>query len=307
MQSLVGCPVRSLHLNNPAKNCDTLEVHRRTGKDGKAFLNLAEGFSVHLRSLPRSVAVDDSRRSWKVPVSTQDEMSSEDILMHTTPADLKTSHEEQGQPLVKVKFVLQKKCKFGQQFAVVGDDPQFGIWSPKEALPLEWSEGDVWTTEVDVPIGKQIEYKFILKGKLGEITWQPGPNQVFDTLEVVPSMVVSSIWEEEEAPTITSYEEKVLELTSTEITDQGIKGDIKDTDLGEIISSNATTGQGAVTIEAVDVDDSSNGVFGASTKDTEGDINRDYSTKDFSEIPNELSPHNGKRKETGAAATSETI
>lgn len=71
MQSLVGCPVRSLHLNNPAKNCDTLEVHRRTGKDGKAFLNLAEGFSVHLRSLPRSVAVDDSRRSWKVPVSTQ--------------------------------------------------------------------------------------------------------------------------------------------------------------------------------------------------------------------------------------------
>ncbi|GLJ22909.1 hypothetical protein SUGI_0432150 [Cryptomeria japonica] len=54
-----------------------------------------------------------------------------------------------GQPLVKVKFVLQKKYKFGQQFAVVGDDPQFGTWNPKEALPLEWSKGDVWTIEVN--------------------------------------------------------------------------------------------------------------------------------------------------------------
>lgn len=279
----------------------------RSGKNGKACFNPAEGFSVHLRTLPRGVAVNDSKWSWKVPVSTQDEMSSEDTFMHTTPADLKTSHKEQGQPLVKVKFVLQKKCKFGQQFAVVGDDPQFGIWKAKEALPLEWSEGDVWTTEVDVPMGKQIEYKFILKGKLGEITWQPGPNQVFDTLEAVPSMVVSSIWEEEKAPTETSYEEKVLELTSTESTDQGIKDDIQDAGLGEIISSNATTGQGTVIIEAVDVDDSPNGVFGASTKDTEGNINREYSTLDVSEIPDEPSPHNGKRKERGAASTSETM
>ncbi|GLJ25550.1 hypothetical protein SUGI_0489280 [Cryptomeria japonica] len=302
MQSLAACRVRFLQLNNSAKSCENFEVHR-SGKDGKAFFNLAEGFSVHLRSLSRGVAVNDSRRSWKIPVSTQDEMSSGDTFKDTIPDDLKTSHKEQGQPLVKVKFVLQKKCKFGQQFAVVGDDPQFGTWNPKEALPLEWSEGDEWTTEVGVPMGKQIEYKFILKGKLGESSWQPGPNQVFDTLEDVPSMVVSSIWEKEKETTETSYEEKVLELTSTEITEQGIK----DADLGEIISLNTTTDQGAVTVEPVDVDDSPNGVFGASTKDTDGNINREYPTFDYSEIPDELSPHSGEQKERGAASTSETM
>lgn len=302
MQSLAACRVRFLQLNNSAKSCDNFEVHR-SGKDGKAFFNLAEGFAVNLRSLSRGVALNDGRRSWKVPVSTQDEMSSGDTFMHTIPDDLKTSHKEQGQPLVKVKFVLQKKCKFGQQFAVAGDDPQFGTWNPKEALPLEWSEGDVWTTEVGVPMGKQIEYKFILKGKLGEILWQPGPNQVFDTLEEVPSMVVSSIWEKEKATTKTGFEEKVLELTSTEITEQGIK----DADLGEIIPLDATTGQGAVTVEPVDVDNSPNGVFGASTKDIDGNINREYSTLDFSEIPDEQSPLSGKQKERGAASTSETM
>ncbi|GLJ11008.1 hypothetical protein SUGI_0140290 [Cryptomeria japonica] len=104
-----------------------------------------------------------------------------------------------GQPLVKVKFVLQKKYKFGQQFAVVGDDPQFGTWNPKEALPLEWSEGDVWTIEVNCSYRvflwvNRLSTSSFLKGKLGESSWQPGPNQVFDTLEDVPSMVVFSIW-----------------------------------------------------------------------------------------------------------------
>lgn len=306
MQSLVACRLRFPQLNSLAKSSDNFEVHR-SAKDVKASFNLAEGLSVHLSSIPRGVAVSNSRRSWKVPVSTQDEASSEDILIHTIPDDLKSSHKEQEQSLVKVKFVLQQKCKFGQQFAVIGDDPQFGTWNPKAALPLEWSEGDVWTTEVSVPMGKQIEYKFILKGKLGEILWQPGPNQVFDTLETVPSMVVSSIWEKEKAATKTSYEEKVLELTSTEIGEQGIKDGIQDADLGERISLNVTNGQGAVTIEAVDVGESPNGVFGASSKDTEDNTNREYSTSGFSEIPDELSPLNGKQKEGEAVSTSETM
>jgi hypothetical protein len=43
-------------------------------------------------------------------------------------------------PTVKVKFELQRKCHFGQQFKAVGCDSQFGDWDPSAAVPLEWSE-----------------------------------------------------------------------------------------------------------------------------------------------------------------------
>ncbi|XP_059076762.1 gamma aminobutyrate transaminase 3, chloroplastic-like [Cryptomeria japonica] len=71
--------------------------------------------------------------------------------------------------------------------------------SPNDTFPPEWGIGAYFTGRC----------------KLGESSWQPGPNQVFDTLEDVPSMVVFSIWEKEKETTETSYEEKVLELTST--------------------------------------------------------------------------------------------
>nr|CAD1834515.1 unnamed protein product [Ananas comosus var. bracteatus] len=52
---------------------------------------------------------------------------------------LKTSH---------VKFVLHKECLFGQRFLLVGDDPNISSWDPSKAIPLEWSDGHVWTIEL---------------------------------------------------------------------------------------------------------------------------------------------------------------
>lgn len=51
-------------------------------------------------------------------------------------------------PTVKVKFELQRECHFGQQFKVVGSDPQFGNWDPSAAVPLNWSEGHLWTADL---------------------------------------------------------------------------------------------------------------------------------------------------------------
>ena len=48
---------------------------------------------------------------------------------------------------VRVKFVLQKQCAFGEQFLVVGDDPALGLWDPTQATALDWSEGHVWTVK----------------------------------------------------------------------------------------------------------------------------------------------------------------
>jgi len=52
-----------------------------------------------------------------------------------------------GAKTVRVKFVLKKRCAFGQQFLVVGDDPALGLWDPSKATALDWSEDHVWTAK----------------------------------------------------------------------------------------------------------------------------------------------------------------
>ncbi|KAI3857596.1 hypothetical protein MKW98_028860 [Papaver atlanticum] len=85
---------------------------------------------------------------------------------------------------VKMRFQLMQECSYGQEFLVVGDDPILGAWDPSSAIPLKWSEGNLWKAQLDVPIDKTIEFKFILKDpKTGEIIWHPRPNRVFRTWE----------------------------------------------------------------------------------------------------------------------------
>ncbi|CAI9782397.1 unnamed protein product [Fraxinus pennsylvanica] len=49
---------------------------------------------------------------------------------------------------VNVRFKLRKECAFGQQFLIVGDDPVFGLWDPADAIPLNWSDGHVWSVKL---------------------------------------------------------------------------------------------------------------------------------------------------------------
>ena len=37
---------------------------------------------------------------------------------------------------------------FGEQFLIVGDDSTLGLWDPSSAIPLNWSDGHVWTAEL---------------------------------------------------------------------------------------------------------------------------------------------------------------
>uniref|UniRef100_A0A2P2M1K5 CBM20 domain-containing protein n=1 Tax=Rhizophora mucronata TaxID=61149 RepID=A0A2P2M1K5_RHIMU len=96
---------------------------------------------------------------------------------------------------VRVKFQLQKECSFGEQFLMVGDDPIFGLWDPTDAIPLNWSDDHVWTAELDIPTGKTICFKFILKGIDGDILWQPGPDRLLEIQETEKTIVVLEDWE----------------------------------------------------------------------------------------------------------------
>ncbi|KAJ8753913.1 hypothetical protein K2173_000167 [Erythroxylum novogranatense] len=128
-------------------------------------------------------------------------------LSRSTQVDMEAI-EEQGQvtyesKTVHVKFMLQKKCLFGEQFLIVGDDPMLGLWDPLSAIPMEWSDGHFWTVELDIPTGKAVQFKFILKGITGNVLWQPGPDRVLQTWETKYNIVVLEDWEAAENQKIT--------------------------------------------------------------------------------------------------------
>lgn len=111
----------------------------------------------------------------------------------------KVGERSAGTKSIKVKIVLEKRCEFGQQFYVVGDDESFGAWNPEASIPMQWSEGHVWTTEMEVLVGKRVEFKVILMGCEKVVDWQPGPNRVLEPLEVSASPVVMEThWGEDE-------------------------------------------------------------------------------------------------------------
>uniref|UniRef100_A0A2N9HVM8 CBM20 domain-containing protein n=1 Tax=Fagus sylvatica TaxID=28930 RepID=A0A2N9HVM8_FAGSY len=49
-----------------------------------------------------------------------------------------------------------------------------------------------------MPIGKSIQFKFILKGSAEKILWQPGPDRIFKTWETKNTITVCEDWENPE-------------------------------------------------------------------------------------------------------------
>ncbi|KAJ4908923.1 Carbohydrate-binding-like fold [Raphanus sativus] len=98
---------------------------------------------------------------------------------------------------VRVRFQLRKECVFGEHFFILGEHPVFGggLWDPENALPLNWSDGHVWTLDLDLPAGRLVEFKFILKAETGEILWQPGPNRAIKTWETNKTIRICEDWD----------------------------------------------------------------------------------------------------------------
>ncbi|PIA32169.1 hypothetical protein AQUCO_04500042v1 [Aquilegia coerulea] len=111
---------------------------------------------------------------------------------------------------IRVKFLLQKECSFGDQFLLVGNDPTIGLWDPASAVALNWSDEHIWTVELDLPIGRSIHFKFILKNAREELFWQPGADRVLQTWETKNTIVVLEDWENAEIQKITEEPNKNL-------------------------------------------------------------------------------------------------
>ncbi|MCD7461251.1 hypothetical protein HAX54_045744 [Datura stramonium] len=128
-----------------------------------------------------------------------------DTQTHTQSEETETTDTNQSEP-VRVKFQLNKECSFGQHFYIVGDDPVLGSWNPSNAVPLEWSEGHVWNVDLDIPSGKTISYKFIMKVDDETVLWQQDPDRILQTWETKNTITVSEDWDNAELQTVIEEE-----------------------------------------------------------------------------------------------------
>lgn len=62
---------------------------------------------------------------------------------------------------VPVHFAYTNDAGMGYNWFVVGSHPDVGGWDPLRAAPLAWHEGNVWSADIGIQAGTELEYKFI--------------------------------------------------------------------------------------------------------------------------------------------------
>ncbi len=62
---------------------------------------------------------------------------------------------------VPVRFAWTNDAGLGYNWFVVGNHPDVGDWNPLRAAPLAWHEGNVWSADIGIQAGTELEYKFI--------------------------------------------------------------------------------------------------------------------------------------------------
>ncbi|KAB2616514.1 pentatricopeptide repeat-containing protein [Pyrus ussuriensis x Pyrus communis] len=130
---------------------------------------------------------------------------------------------------VRVQFNLHKECKFGENFLLVGSEPIMGQWNPSNATPMNWSVGNIWNIELNVPTGIAIQYKFILKKDTGDVLWQPGPDRILHTWRTKNTISIDEDWKD--------YE--LQKISEVQITNEN-EALLVDLDVGPITPTNVT-------------------------------------------------------------------
>uniref|UniRef100_A0A383WH22 CBM20 domain-containing protein n=1 Tax=Tetradesmus obliquus TaxID=3088 RepID=A0A383WH22_TETOB len=94
---------------------------------------------------------------------------------------------------VPVRFRIRQKVEYGERFKVVGNQPGLGSWDVTKAPELKWHDGDLWAGSVDLPVGKDIEFKCVRVTSGGE-NWEDGNNRKFKALGPRYSLDIRCTW-----------------------------------------------------------------------------------------------------------------
>lgn len=99
-----------------------------------------------------------------------------------------------------VVFEVTFRTAFGEAVYVVGSDPRIGSWSTDAAVALaadEYTEANpLWKGSVSLPIGADVQYKFIKIGTDGVSTWEADPNrQLTVSTDCAATPLQSGTWQ----------------------------------------------------------------------------------------------------------------
>jgi len=62
---------------------------------------------------------------------------------------------------VPVHFAITNDAGMGNYWFVVGSHPDLGSWDRTKGVPLAWHAGNVWSADIALPAGAELEYKFV--------------------------------------------------------------------------------------------------------------------------------------------------
>lgn len=71
-----------------------------------------------------------------------------------------------------MKLELPYHTRFGERIVFVGSEPKFGNWNPRDGVVMTYTDGGLWRTQIDLPIGHVVEYKFLVVTDTNCV-WEP--------------------------------------------------------------------------------------------------------------------------------------
>ena len=101
--------------------------------------------------------------------------------------------------VVTVRFQIKMEVGFGEVVRICGSHESMGEWDVANALLLNWSEGNVWTSEeIELPVDGIYIYKYCVAPASNPnmpSSWQSGNNQVLSlSPEDGPILYVKDSW-----------------------------------------------------------------------------------------------------------------
>ena len=101
--------------------------------------------------------------------------------------------------VVTVRFQIKMEVDFGDVMRICGSHESMGEWDVANALLLNWSEGNVWTSEeIELPVDGIYIYKYCVapaSNPNAPSSWQSGNNQVLSlSPEDGPILYVKDSW-----------------------------------------------------------------------------------------------------------------
>ncbi|KAK9834218.1 hypothetical protein WJX84_008626 [Apatococcus fuscideae] len=97
---------------------------------------------------------------------------------------------------VNISFSTHYQAAFGEKLKLVGSHEATGSWDLDDAPDMQWTDGNVWKANLEVPSGTELEYKVVHVHHSG-VRWESIDNRVL----VVTPEAGSSVQDSQEAVT----------------------------------------------------------------------------------------------------------